>query len=66
MMMQQGLLIVFAAYTDWTVVSVWRCAVTYDPHWGLIARCLTVAWACNSVMAVMFLQLELLTSCIDS
>ena len=57
---QQALLIVFAAYTVWILVSVWRCAATSDPHWGLIAQCLTVAWASNAALVVLFLQLDLM------
>jgi hypothetical protein len=61
---QQALLIVFAAYTVLVLVSVWRCAKTSDPHWGLIARCLTVAWATNAALVVLFLQLDLMAECI--
>ncbi len=60
--LQQALLIFFAAYTVWILVSVWRCAETSDPHWGLIARCLTVAWAANAALVVLFLQLDLLVA----
>ncbi len=56
---QQVILFVFAGYTIWILVSVWRCAETADPHWGLIARSLTVAWAANAAMMVVFLQLDL-------
>ena len=59
---QQALLILFAGYTAWILVSVWRCAETSDPHWGLIARCLTVAWAANAALVVLFLQLDLLVA----
>lgn len=61
---QQALLIVFGAYTAWILVSVWRCAETSDPHWGLIARCLTVAWASNAALVLLFLQLDLVAECI--
>lgn len=64
--MQQALLILFAGYTAWILVSVWRCAQNSGPHLRLIARCLTVAWAANAVMIVLFLQLDLITACIAS
>lgn len=59
---QQALLIFFAGYTVWILVSVWRCAETTDPHWRLIARCLTVTWAANATLVVMFLQLDLVAA----
>lgn len=59
---QQGLLVFFAGYTVWILVAVWRCAGTADPHWGLIARCLTVAWAINAAMVATFLQVELIAT----
>jgi hypothetical protein len=63
---QQVLLIFFPVYTVWIVVSVWRCAEASEPHWQLIARCLTVAWVGNAFMVVLFLQLDLLTSYFSS
>lgn len=57
---QQCLLVLFGAYTVWVLVSVWRCAAASDPHWQLLARLLTVAWAVNAAMMIVFLQLELL------
>lgn len=64
--MQQALLILFAAYTVWILVSVWRCAEGSNPYWRLVARCLTVAWAVNTIMVVIFLQLDLLSSYVSS
>ena len=63
---QQVLLLFFAVYTAWILVSVWRCADTSDPHWRLIARCLTVAWAGNAILVVLFLQIDLITAYIKS
>jgi hypothetical protein len=57
---QQVLLIVFAAYTAWILVAVWRCAARADPFWGVPARWLTVAWAGNTALVLLFLQLDLL------
>lgn len=60
--LQQVLLLGFAAYTVWILVSVWRCAKnTQERFWSLLARLLTVAWAGNVVMVLIFLQLDLIT-----
>ena len=61
-LVQQALLIFFAGYTGWILVSVWRCAENSAPHLRLIARCLTIAWAGNAAMVVLFLQLDLIVS----
>ncbi len=58
---QQILLLCFAPYTVWVLVSVWRCASHADPYWGLLARWLTVAWAANAILILIFLQLVLVT-----
>lgn len=59
--LQQVVLVVFAAYTAWILVSVWRCAENVrERFWGLLARLLTVAWAGNTIMVVLFLELDLL------
>lgn len=63
---QQALLMLFIAYTVWILVSVWRCAETSDPHWRLIARCLTVAWAGNATLVVLFLQIDPVAAFIKS
>jgi hypothetical protein len=60
--LRQALLLCFAPYTAWILVSVWRCAInTRDRLWSLFARLLTVAWACNTIMIVVFLQFNLIT-----
>src|SRR5664279_342464 len=49
--LRQVLLLCFAPYTAWIPVSVWRCANnTREKLWSLLARLLTVAWACNTIM----------------
>lgn len=63
---QQALLIVFAVYTVWILVAVWRCAEASEPHGRLIVRSLTIAWAVNAIMVVTFLQMDLLTSYIST
>ena len=52
--MQQLLLMFFAGYTIWILVSVWRCAATSMPIWQTLARSLTVAWAVNAVLVIFF------------
>jgi hypothetical protein len=60
--LRQVLLLCFAPYTAWILVSVWRCANnTEERIWGLFARLLTVAWACNTIMIIVFLQFNLIT-----
>lgn len=60
--LRQVLLLCFAPYTAWILVSVWRCANnTEERIWSLFARLLTVAWACNTIMIVVFLELNLIT-----
>lgn len=52
--------VIMIAYTIWILVSVWRCAVNVEEHWGVIARALTFAWALNVVLVGGFLGLDLL------
>lgn len=60
-LLRQFLLPCFAAYTFWILVSVWRCADnTKEKFWGMLARFLTVAWAGNAILIIIFLQLNLL------
>ncbi len=56
---QQIMLVCFAAYTVWILVSVWRCAEAAHPFWGPVARWLTVTWAGNTILTILFLQLDL-------
>jgi hypothetical protein len=59
---QQILLILFAGYTVWILIAVWRCAENSDTPWRTLARSLTVAWAANTVLVLAFLQLDLLAT----
>jgi hypothetical protein len=60
--LRQVLLLCFAPYTAWILVSVWRCANnTEERIWGLFARLLTVAWAGNTILTVVFIQFNLIT-----
>jgi hypothetical protein len=38
-------------------VAIWRCAA--NSPWGSLARGLTVAWAANTVLLLLFLQVDL-------
>ncbi len=59
--LRQVLLLCFAPYTAWILVSVWRCANnTRERFWSLLARLLTVAWAGNTMMILAFLQFNLI------
>ena len=58
--MQQALLILLAGYTAWILVAIWRCAENSSKVWETLARALTVAWACNTILLLMFLQAYLL------
>jgi hypothetical protein len=57
---EQLLLIGFALYTVWILVSIWRCSLATETMWGLLARFLTIAWAGNVAMLLVFRQFELL------
>ncbi len=59
---QQALILIFAAYTFWILVTVWRCAGSAPPGWRLLARSLTVAWAANTALVAGFLQLDLIAT----
>ena len=59
--LRQILVLCFALYTAWIVISVWRCADNArEKYWGMLARFLTVAWACNAVMVVVFVEFNLI------
>lgn len=59
-LVQQAMLVLFAIYTAWVLVVIWRCAGSASQPWGLIARQLTIAWAVNTLMIGGALQLALL------
>lgn len=59
---QQVMIAAFFVYTAFVVVSVWRCAETARPPWGMMAQMLTVAWVGNTLLVVGFLQLRLIES----
>lgn len=57
---QQLLVVLSGLYTWWTLVAIWRCAANASALWGTAARWLTVAWAMNTSLVLVFLQLDLL------
>lgn len=56
---EQAMLIFCAIYTAWILVAIWRCADQSESPWAAIARLLTVAWAANAAMVLMFRQLDI-------
>jgi hypothetical protein len=60
--LRQILVLCFAPYTAWILVSIWRCSSnTREQFWGMLARFLTVAWACNTILIVVFIEMNLIT-----
>jgi hypothetical protein len=58
--LRQILVLCFAPYTAWILVSIWRCS-NNNNFWSPLARLLTVAWACNAIMIVMSIEMNLIT-----
>lgn len=58
-LLQQALILTFAAYTVWILVAIWRCAPNALPYWGNLARRLTLAWALNAGLVLTFLEIDL-------
>ncbi|HXH04547.1 MAG TPA: hypothetical protein VNN09_14690 [Candidatus Competibacteraceae bacterium] len=51
-----------SAYTVWILVAVWRCAVNVERwYWGFVARVLTLFWAINASLLLLFLVLDSLS-----
>ena len=60
--LRQILVLCFAGYTAWILVSVWRCANNArEQFWSLLARFLTIAWACNTIIIIVFVEMNLIT-----
>ncbi len=57
---QQGMLILGGFYTLWILVAIWRCALAQETIWSQFARFLTIAWALNAALVLLFRQLELM------
>lgn len=59
--LRQFLLFAFVPYTIWVLVAIWRCAARApDPLMGGMARGLTVAWAINATLLIVFAEFDLL------
>jgi hypothetical protein len=59
--LQQALLMFIVAYMVWLLVSIWRSSTAADnPLWGTLARHLVVVWTGNTIMVVIFLELNLI------
>ena len=59
--LQQALLPCIAGYSFWMLVSLWRSSETMtDTLWGALARQAAVAWAGNTILFLIFLQLALI------
>ncbi len=58
---EQFLLICLGLYTLWILVAIWRCSAHPNSIWNLLARMLTVAWAVNVALILLFRELDLLT-----
>lgn len=57
----QFLILSFVPYTVWILVSIWRCAFNVEnAYYGHLARALTIAWAINAALLVLFVELRLL------
>ncbi len=58
--LQQVLNTLSLLYTIWILVAIWRSSSNTASFWVDLARWLTVAWALNSAMVLLFLQFDLL------
>lgn len=57
---EQVLLIGFGLYTIWILVSIWRCSLAIDTFWAMLTRFLTIAWAANVALILLFRQFDLM------
>jgi hypothetical protein len=55
----QALILVDFAYTAWVLVAIWRCSARATPFWGGLARGLTLAWGFNTILVLLFVEVEL-------
>jgi hypothetical protein len=59
--LQQALLPCIAGYSFWMLVSLWRSSESMTGTlWGALARQAAVAWAGNTILFLIFLQLALI------
>jgi hypothetical protein len=60
---RQLLLAAFVPYTVWVLGSIWRCAGNARSAFlGLLARAMTIAWALNAALLVLFAELDLIVA----
>ena len=63
-MLRQILLVLIVAYMVWLLVSIWRSSSGLEKIWSTFARLLVVAWTGNTIMLVLFLELDLIRGCL--
>lgn len=56
---EQALLLFCGVYTVWILVAIWRSSQGRSGFWPLLARYLTIAWAANVALVLVFRQLDL-------
>jgi hypothetical protein len=57
--LRQLLLAAFVPYTVWLLVSIWRCSDNVrNRYYGRMARAMTVAWAVNAALLIVFTELD--------
>jgi len=58
--LRQILVVAFVPYTAWILVSIWRCAFNArNEVYGHLARGMTIAWAVNATLLVLFAELDM-------
>lgn len=55
----QPLILADLAYTVWVLVAIWRCSARATLFWGGLARGLTLAWGFNTILVLLFVEVEL-------
>lgn len=58
---QEVALLLFAGYTAWVLVPIWRRAGSAPLPWRDVTRWLVIAWAANAALVCGFLQADLLS-----
>lgn len=57
----QVMILADLAYMVWVLVAIWRCSRRATLFWGGIARGLTLAWGMNTILVLLFVEIELAT-----
>ena len=55
----QALILGDLAYTVWVLVAIWRCSAKATLFWGGLVRGLTLAWGLNTILVLLFVEVEL-------